>query len=119
LAAVDALRQSVARARTMAGWGDAEPDLIEFSAQFGYQLLQFAEPLGAAGLESPRVNPSGGRMAGNPLVVAGLSRVAECVTQLRGDAGERQVLGAHRALAHGMWGIGAQAHAVAVLEGGS
>jgi acetyl-CoA C-acetyltransferase len=117
LAAVTALERSTARARALAGWGDTSPDLIEYSAQFGYQLLQFAPALGANELDPSHVNPSGGRMAGNPLVVAGLSRVAECVTQLRGAAGARQVPGARRALAHGISGIAAQSHAVAALEG--
>jgi len=119
LAAVTALDRSTAKARELAGWGDTAPDLIEYSAQFGFQLLQFAPALGATDLEPWRVNPSGGRMAGNPLVVAGLSRVAECVTQLRGGAGERQVYGARRALAHGISGLGAQSHVVAALEGGA
>ena len=65
----------------------------------------------------PDCTPSGGRMAGNPLVVSGLSRVAECVTQLRGRAGERQLPDVHRALAHGTSGLAAQVHAVAALEG--
>lgn len=119
LAAVTALEHSTAKARELAGWGDAPADLIEYTAQFGFQLLQFAPALGATDLDPSRVNPSGGRMAGNPLVVAGLSRVAECVTQLRSRAGERQVSAAHRALAHGMFGLGAQSHAVAALEGDS
>lgn len=117
LADVTAMRRSTAKARELAGWGHAAPDLVEYTAQFGFQLLQFAPALGASDLDASRVNPSGGRMAGNPLVVAGLSRVAECVTQLRGRAGERQVPAAHRALAHGMSGLGAQSHAVVALEG--
>ena len=118
LAAIDALEQSNAQARRMAGW-TGDPDLIEYSAQFGFQLLQFAPGIGATALDPTRVNRSGGRMAGNPLVVAGLSRVAECVTQVRGRAGDRQLDGVHRALAHGASGIGAQAHAVVALEGGA
>lgn len=119
LASVTALERSVATAREGAGWGAADPDLVEYSAQFGFQLLQFAPAVGADRLEPTRVNPSGGRMAGNPLVVAGLSRVAECVTQLRGRAGARQIPGVRRALAHGMSGLGAQSHVVATLEGGA
>jgi acetyl-CoA C-acetyltransferase len=119
LVSVSALERSVARARELAGWGDAAADVVEYSAQFGFQLLQFADAVGAAGLDESRVNPSGGRMAGNPLVVSGLSRVAECVTQLRGRAGGRQVPDARRAIAHGMWGLAAQSHAVATLEVGA
>jgi acetyl-CoA acetyltransferase len=117
LAAVTALERSTSKARAMAGWNGHAPDLIEYSAQFGYQLLQFAPAIGADQLDAARVNPSGGRLAGNPLVVSGLSRVAECVTQLRGRAGARQLPDVHRALAHGMSGLAAQSHAVAALEG--
>jgi acetyl-CoA C-acetyltransferase len=119
LAAITALEQGNAKARQMAGWDSSAPDLIEYSAQFGFQLLQFAPGVGADALDPARVNPSGGRMAGNPLVVAGLSRVAECVTQLRGRAADRQLSGVNRALAHGISGIGAQSHALVALEGGA
>lgn len=117
LAAVSALEAATASAHRMAGWDGDPPDLIEYSAQYGFQLLQFAPAIGADRLDAARVNTSGGRLAGNPLLVSGLSRVAECVTQLRGRAGERQVPGASRALAHGMFGLAAQSHAVAALEG--
>ena len=119
LAAVDALTRSTATARQRAGWGSDLPDLIEFSAQFGFQLLQFAPALGADRLEPHRVNTCGGRMAGNPLVVTGPSRVAECVTQLRGRAGQRQVPEVRRALAHGSAGLAAQSHVVVALEAGA
>lgn len=117
LASVTALEKSTADARAMAGWNGEAPDLIEFSAQFSYELLQFAPAIGADRIDPARVNPSGGRMAGNPLVVSGLSRVAECVTQLRGRAGTRQLPDVRRAIAHGTSGLAAQSHAVAVLEG--
>ncbi len=117
LAGVPALEQAAGRARGMAGWGQDEPDLLEYSAQYGFQLLQFAGALGADRLDPSRVNVSGGRMAGNPIVVSGLSRVAECVTQLRGRADGRQVPDASRALAHGTAGLAAQSHVVVALEG--
>ena len=37
--------------------------------------------------------------------------------QLRGTAGDRQLDGAAKALAHGYHGLGAQTHAVVALEG--
>lgn len=117
LSAVSGLEKSTAGARGMAGWDGEPPDLIEYSAQYGYQLLQFAPAIGADRLDPSRVNTSGGRLAGNPLLVSGLSRVAECVTQLRGRAGERQLPDVRRALAHGMFGLAAQSHVVAALEG--
>jgi acetyl-CoA C-acetyltransferase len=47
------------------------------------------------------VNPSGGQLCGNPLLLSGAVRATECFLQLRGQAGKHQVKGAKRALAHG------------------
>lgn len=52
------------------------------------------------------VNPSGGLIAkGHPLGATGLGQVSEIVTQLRGEAGQRQVEGARLGLTSnmGMW----------------
>jgi acetyl-CoA acetyltransferase len=47
------------------------------------------------------VNPSGGLLAkGHPLGATGVAQVFEIVTQLRGEAGERQVQGARLGLTH-------------------
>jgi acetyl-CoA acyltransferase len=47
------------------------------------------------------VNPSGGLLAkGHPLGATGVAQVFEIVTQLRGEAGERQVAGAELGLTH-------------------
>ncbi len=47
------------------------------------------------------VNPSGGLLAkGHPLGATGVAQVFEIVTQLRGQAGERQVRGARIGLTH-------------------
>jgi len=52
------------------------------------------------------VNPSGGLISkGHPLGATGLAQCAELTWQLRGQAGERQVPGARRGLAHNL-GIG-------------
>ncbi|MFH1091616.1 MAG: hypothetical protein V1742_08600, partial [Pseudomonadota bacterium] len=61
-------------------------------------------------------NLSGGMLAGNPLILGGLIRAAEAALQLKGEAGERQVAKAGRALAHGVMGPAGQFHTVAVLE---
>ncbi len=61
------------------------------------------------------VNPSGGVLSGNPVGVAGMTRVAEAVLQLRGEAGDRQVKGAQIALAHGVTGICGQHQGVMIL----
>jgi acetyl-CoA C-acetyltransferase len=39
----------------------------------------------------------------------------ECVWQLRGEAGKRQVKGAEKALAHGINGMCGQSHCVWIL----
>lgn len=100
----------------MAGWeGGAVPDVVELSAQFGFQALQFPAALGMSeGLTS--TTPSGGWLAGGAQVITGLDRVVAAVAQLRGAAGARQVHGAQRALAHGFHGLGAQTHGVVALE---
>ena len=61
------------------------------------------------------VNTSGGRLSANAVQVAGLAGMIECVLQLRGGAGRRQVKGAQKALAHGINGICGQSHCVWIL----
>ena len=52
------------------------------------------------------VNPSGGLMSkGHPLGATGLAQCTELVTQLRGEAGQRQVEGVRIALQHNL-GLG-------------
>jgi acetyl-CoA C-acetyltransferase/acetyl-CoA acyltransferase len=56
------------------------------------------------------VNPSGGLKAkGHPIGATGAAQAYEAFVQLRGQAGERQVKGAERALAHNVGGSGASA----------
>jgi acetyl-CoA C-acetyltransferase len=56
------------------------------------------------------VNTSGGLKArGDPIGATGIAQVVELVTQLRGEAGKRQVAGADHALAHNVGGTGATA----------
>jgi acetyl-CoA C-acetyltransferase len=50
------------------------------------------------------VNPSGGVLSTNPVGATALIRVAEAALQVMGEAGERQVPGARRALATGYGG---------------
>jgi acetyl-CoA C-acetyltransferase len=53
------------------------------------------------------VNPSGGlKSKGHPVGATGVAQVAEIVTQLRGEAGQRQVEGATVGLAQNMGGSG-------------
>lgn len=54
------------------------------------------------------INPSGGLKAkGHPVGATGVAQVCEAVTQLRGEAGERQLKGAKTALTQNMGGSGA------------
>lgn len=124
------LGRAACRAYGMAGIKDAKDafDVVEISDQYAHQLPQYAEGLGLCGdgegaawlrdggPDKQNVNRSGGMLAGNPLMLGGLARVAECVLQLRGEAGQRQVPGAKRALAQGASGPAGQLQSVVVLE---
>jgi len=130
LADAPALRQAAARAYQRAGIGDPATtfDLVELCDQYAYQQPLWLEGLGlcpagqggrfleAGGAERLHLNPSGGMLAGNPLMLGGLVRAAEAALQLMGRAGERQVPDARRALAHGVMGPAGQFHTVAVLS---
>lgn len=131
LAVNAALKTAARRAYNRAGIADPTKafDVIEVCDQYAYQQPLWLEGLGicpegrgSAFLddEGPRrfnVNPSGGMLAGNPLMLGGLVRAAEAALQLMGKAGAHQVPDARRALAHGVMGPAGQFHAVAVLAG--
>ncbi len=54
------------------------------------------------------INPSGGlKSFGHPIGASGVRMIYECVQQLRGDCGERQVADAQLGLAHNVGGPGA------------
>ncbi|MDO8613818.1 MAG: thiolase family protein [Dehalococcoidia bacterium] len=105
-------------------------DITAFHELMAYEALGMAPEGGAARLVEDGatalggalpVNPSGGVLCANPYGAAGLIRAAEAARQLRGDAGQRQVPGARRALAHGMSapsGAAARTDCVLILEGG-
>jgi acetyl-CoA acetyltransferase len=62
------------------------------------------------------VNPSGGlESKGHPIGATGLGQIAELVTQLRGEAGRRQVPGARIALAENGGGLHGVEEAVACI----
>jgi acetyl-CoA C-acetyltransferase len=62
------------------------------------------------------VNTSGGlKSKGHPVGATGIAQINELVLQLRGEAGDRQVAGAKRALAQNMGGTGAST-TVHILE---
>jgi acetyl-CoA C-acetyltransferase len=108
-----------------------EIDLAEVDDRYAFKELQHVEALGLvdvadlpdlleeAELETDGdlpVNPSGGSLGQGDLFEAnGLVRVLECVEQLRGEAGERQVDDAYVALAQSSRAIPSTSAAVAVL----
>jgi acetyl-CoA C-acetyltransferase len=125
-----ALRQAAQRAFRRAGVTNpaAAFDVVELCDQYAHQQPLWLEGLGlceagqggrfleGGGAERIHLNPSGGMLAGNPLMLGGLVRAAEAALQLMGRAGERQVPGARRALAHGVMGPAGQFHTVAVFS---
>jgi acetyl-CoA C-acetyltransferase len=125
-----ALERASERAYRMAGIKDPkkELDLVELNDAVAYQLPLWAEGIGlagkgeggkwidAGGMEKHHVNLSGGMLNGNPIMLGGLARATEAILQLRGEAGERQILGIHKALAHGTTGAAGQHHAVVILD---
>lgn len=83
-------------------------------------------PMGQGGVAAERgetaiggripINPSGGlESKGHPIGATGLGQVFELVTQLRGEAGARQVAGARIALAENGGGLAGVEEAVACL----
>ena len=109
----------------------AEIDLLEIDDTYAYRELQHLEALGLgeaaelAGLledgdldpdgELP-VNVSGGSLGqGNLFEANGLVRLLECVEQLRGEAGERQVDEAYVAVAQSARAAPSTSAAVVVL----
>jgi acetyl-CoA C-acetyltransferase len=125
-----ALKKAAQKAFRMAGVKDPRKELglVELNDAAAYQLPLWAEGIGlaeegkggqwieAGGLEKYHVNLSGGMLNGNPIMLGGLARATEAMLQLRGEAGERQVSGVRKALAHGTTGAAGQHHAVMILE---
>lgn len=132
LADTRALKDAAKRAYDMAGITDPRKE-ISFAEV--YDAFSYMEPLWLEGLgicddgmgceyegrgyfdadgKLP-VNVSGGRLSSNPVQVAGLSAMAECTLQLRGEAGDGQLDGVETALAHGINGMCGQAHCVWIL----
>ena len=68
------------------------------------------------GMDKYNVNLSGGQLNGNPLLLGGAARAIECYYQLAGQAGERQVKGAKKAVAQAATGGAGQHQAVIVME---
>jgi acetyl-CoA acetyltransferase len=99
---------SAALAAQKAGVGEGKVDVAELHAPFTHQELILRDALGLNGETS--INPSGGALAGNPVMVAGLERFVEA-------AGRIHRREADRAVAHATSGPCLQQNLVAVLEG--
>jgi acetyl-CoA acetyltransferase len=83
-------------------------DVAELSAPFTHQEILVERALGLGAKTA--VNPSGGALAGNPLMAVGLSRIGEAARRIWDG-------GAGRAVAHATSGPCLQQNLVCVLEG--
>lgn len=90
-----------------AGVGHAAPDFVELHAPFSHQEILLKRALGLG--SGVRVNPSGGPLSGNPVMVAGLARIGEAASRLSRGEGRR-------AVAHATSGPCLQQNLVCVLE---
>ncbi len=101
---------SAALAAAKAAVGDGKVDVAELHAPFTHQELIVREALGLS--DHDGVNPSGGSLAANPIMVAGLIRMAEVAERIMAGAADRGV-------AHATSGPCLQQNLVCVLEGAS
>lgn len=98
---------SAALAAKKAGVRNGPVDLAEIHAPFTHQELILREALGLDG--GTVINPSGGALAANPLMAAGLIRIGEAAQRIIDG-------GANRAVAHATSGPCLQHNLVCVLE---
>ena len=120
LSRVMATERAAAAAYRQAGKNPADVDVVELHDCFtiaeivATEGLGFFEP-GSGGAAAEKgwtslggkipVNPSGGLKAkGHPIGATGAAQIAEITTQLRGEAGARQVEGARTGLTHTLGG---------------
>jgi acetyl-CoA acetyltransferase len=91
-----------------AGVGNDKIDVAELHAPFTHQHQLLVEALGLG--DDVSVNPSGGALAANPMMAAGLIRLGEVATRIMNGEIDRGV-------AHATSGHLLQQNLVAVLEG--
>jgi acetyl-CoA acetyltransferase len=106
------------RALDMAGLTSAnDVDVIETLAVNPAEEMIVREAMGlpARGATKPAINPSGGPIAGHPLMMTGLIRLGEAFRQLSGAADGRAVPNARRAIVHASQGHCLQQNLVFVL----
>ena len=99
---------STRAAAAKAGLSTAPVDVAELHAPFAPQELILREALGLGGHDN--VNPSGGPLAANPVMVAGLTRIGEVAQRIMDGT-------ATRGVAHATSGPCLQQNLVTVLEG--
>ena len=87
---------------------DGTFDVAELHAPFSPQELILREALGLG--DHGNVNPSGGALAANPVMVAGLTRIGEVAQRIMDGS-------ADRGIAHATSGPCLQQNLVCVLEG--
>jgi acetyl-CoA acetyltransferase len=115
LAGLTSFRGAIGDSLSRAGLKDVGAlDLIELDSQTGFHELAFRAALN--GDAPAAISPSGGAFAQNPYFCTGLINAAEAVLQVSGQAGQVQVPGARRALAHGAHGFAQQGNVAVVLE---
>ena len=124
-------RLSALRAYEMAGLGPRDIDVAELHDASAFAEVQQSEHMGffeygQGGFMAEKgettiggsipINPSGGlESRGHPIGATGVAQIHELVTQLRGEAGRRQVEGARFALAENGGGFYRNEEAVALI----
>jgi acetyl-CoA acetyltransferase len=101
---------STRKAGQEAGVAAAKVDVAELHAPFSHQEIILKRALGLT--DDVNVNPSGGALGSNPMMVAGLLRIIEAAQRIMDGQ-------ADRAVAHATSGPALQQNLVAVLEGAS
>ena len=91
-----------------AGVGSAPIEVAELHASYSHEELLLCDAMGLGG--DVEVNPSGGALRANPMMVSGLIRIGEAFRQIN-------ELGRHRTLGHAASGPCLQQNLVCVLEG--
>ena len=103
-----AVSRSTKQAGEKAGVGNGGVEVAELSAVCTPEELVLAEALGLG--DDVAINPSGGALVANPVMVTGLVRIGEAFRQVH-DHGRKRVLG------HASSGPCLQQNLVCVLEG--
>jgi len=100
--------RSATTAAQKAGYDGGPLDVAEVCATFSPQEIILREALGLP--DGTQINPSGGPLAGNPVMAVGLVRVIEAAARIIGGS-------ADRALAHATAGPLLQQNLVCLMEG--